>query len=184
MNDFKSKLKLIFSALKFAAEKHREQKRKGSLRIPYINHPIEVAYYLCECCEDPDIDLIVAAILHDTIEDTDTDPEDIKNLFGEDILKLVEEVTDDKSLPKEVRKKLQIETGKKKSKKAKLIKIADKICNVTDLMKTPPTGWSLERKLKYLEWAEKVVNSMRGTNSYLEKIFDRKLKEAYNFYIT
>lgn len=177
MEDYIEPLKLIFKALSFSAEKHKNQRRKGVDGAPYINHPIEVCNHLIQC-HVSDLNTLIGAILHDTIEDTDTGPEEIKDLFGDDILKLVEEVTDDKSLPKQVRKRLQIETGGKKSIKAKQIKIADKICNVTDIMNAPPAGWDLQRKIEYFDWAEKVVNELKGVNACLEKLFQEKLTEA------
>jgi len=133
-------------------------------------------------CDVADLNTLIAAILHDTIEDTETTPEEIKDLFGNDVLKLVEEVTDDKSLPKQVRKRLQIETGCKKSTMAKQIKIADKICNVNDIMNSPPEGWDLQRKLEYFDWAEKVVDELKGANICLEKLFQNRLNEARKKY--
>jgi len=182
MKNYIEPLRLIFKALSFSAEKHKNQRRKGVDGAPYINHPIEVCNLLISC-NVADLNTLVAAILHDTIEDTDTTPEEIKGLFGNDILELVEEVTDDKSLPKQVRKRLQIETGGKKSIKAKQIKIADKICNVTDIMNSPPAGWSLERKIEYFDWAEKVVNELKCTNDCLEKLFQERLYEARKKYL-
>jgi len=181
MEDYIEPLKLIFKALSFSAEKHKDQRRKGVDGAPYINHPIEVCNYLIHC-NVSDLNTLMAAILHDTIEDTDTTPEEIKDFFGDDILKLVEEVTDDKSLPKQVRKRLQIETGGKKSIKAKQIKIADKICNVTDIMNAPPAGWDLQRKIQYFDWAEKVVDELKGANICLEKLFQNRLNEARKKY--
>jgi len=182
MKNYIEPLRLIFKALSFSAEKHKNQRRKGVDGAPYINHPIEVCNLLISC-NVADLNTLVAAILHDTIEDTDTTQEEIKGLFGNDILELVEEVTDDKSLPKQVRKRLQIETGGKKSIKAKQIKIADKICNVTDIMNSPPAGWSLERKIEYFDWAEKVVNELKCTNDCLEKLFQERLYEARKKYL-
>ncbi len=121
LNETKSLLK----ALAFAAEKHRFQKRKDTAGTPYINHPIDVALTLAETGEETDEDLIVAAILHDTIEDTQTSPEEIVEQFGYAVLNLVLEVTDDKNLPKEERKKLQIMNASKKSESARKLKLAD-----------------------------------------------------------
>jgi len=182
MEDYIEPLKLIFKALSFSAEKHKNQRRKGINGAPYISHPIEVCNILISC-NVSDLNTLIAAILHDTIEDTDTTPEEIRNLFGEDILELVEEVTDDKSLPKQVRKKLQIEMGGKKSKWAKQIKITDKICNVTDIMNSPPEGWDVHRKIEYFDWAEKVFNELKGSNGCLEKLFQERLNEARKKYI-
>jgi len=182
MEDYIESLKLIFKALKFSAQKHKNQRRKGPDEAPYINHPIEVCYQLISC-NVADINTLIAAILHDTIEDTNTTPKEIEEAFGKDVLKIVEEVTDDKSLPKEVRKELQIANARKKSSSAKQIKIADKICIVTDIVKSPPKGWSLEIKIEYLDWAEKVVNELKGANDCLEKLFKERLNVARKKYI-
>ena len=125
-----------------------------------------------------DGNVLVAALLHDTIEDTNTTPEDIEALFGKDVKSLVVEVTDDKTLPREVRKKLQIQNAAHKSPGAKQIKLADKICNVLDVTHAPPTDWSLERRKEYLSWAEKVVKGLRGSNPLLEKRFDEAVVEG------
>jgi (p)ppGpp synthase/HD superfamily hydrolase len=170
-------MSLIFSALRFAAERHREQKRKDD-KTPYINHPIEVAETLVSAGGVSDVITIVAAILHDTVEDTATTREELQELFGDDVTKVVLECTDDKSLPKEERKRLQVEHAPHKSPRAKLVKIADKTSNITDITRIPPPSWSLERKVKYLDWAEQVVQGLRGQNKELDAFFDRRLREA------
>lgn len=166
---------LILRAMRFSAEKHRDQRRKDSNSSPYINHPIQVAETLWTVGEVRDITLLVAAILHDTIEDTSTTPDEIQTGFGEDILALVLEVTDDKSLPKQVRKQLQVETAAHKTYNARLLKLADKVCNVDDILTSPPADWSLERQQEYLLWTEKVVAGLRGINSKLENRYDELL---------
>ena len=166
---------LILKAIRFAAEKHSDQRRKDSKSSPYINHPIQVAEMLWTMGQVRDTTLLVASILHDTVEDTATSPEEIRTQFGEAVLALVLEVTDDKSLPKEVRKQHQIETAPHKSHNAKLLKLADKICNVRDLIDSPPRSWSLERKQEYLLWTEKVVAGLRGTSARLESHYDELL---------
>jgi guanosine-3',5'-bis(diphosphate) 3'-pyrophosphohydrolase len=168
----------ILKAMRFSAEKHSEQRRKDSKSSPYINHPIQVAETLWSIGKVRDANLLTAAILHDTIEDTNATPAEIKALFGEDVLSLVLEVTDDKSLPKEVRKQLQIETAMQKSPRAKLLKLADKLCNIYDIIHIPPTTWPLKRKQEYLLWSEKVVRGLRGTNKELEARYDEVLKEG------
>ncbi len=160
------KLQLL-KALSFAAEKHRFQKRKDTAGTPYINHPINVALTLVNAGEQ-DNELLMAALLHDTIEDTETSPEEIQEEFGTTVLDLVLEVTDDKSLPKEERKRLQVTHAAKKSALAKKLKLADKICNVMDIVHHPPQNWTTERKLNYLTWAEQVLEGLRGTNAQLE----------------
>lgn len=166
---------LVLKALRFSAEKHRDQRRKDAKSSPYINHPIQVAETLWTVGGVRDANLLVAAILHDTIEDTGTQPEEIKTEFGEDVLALVLEVTDDKSLPKPVRKQLQVETAPHKTQSAKLLKLADKISNVQDIIASPPKDWSLERQKEYLLWTEKVVAGLRGVNKALETYYDNLL---------
>jgi GTP diphosphokinase / guanosine-3',5'-bis(diphosphate) 3'-diphosphatase len=171
-------ISLVLHAIKFSAEKHRNQRRKGVDAFPYINHPIDVADILWRIGSVRDIDTIVAAILHDTLEDTDATPSEIAALFGREVLALVEEVTDDKSLPKEERKRLQVVTASYKSTSAKLIKLADKISNINDIRNSPPTGWSIERRLSYLDWANKVALGLRGVNSALEEYFDEAIRQT------
>ena len=122
-----------------------------------------------------EMDVLLTALLHDTIEDTQTRPDEIRNLFGEAVLSLVLEVTDDKSLPKARRKRLQVESAPHKSLGAKLIKLADKCCNVRDLAGSPPKDWSLDRRREYLLWTEQVVAGLRGANPALEAYYEREL---------
>jgi guanosine-3',5'-bis(diphosphate) 3'-pyrophosphohydrolase len=173
--DFSENTGILFKAFYFSADRHRNQRRKDSVHSPYINHPIEVAQLLWDVVGVRDVYVLVAAILHDTIEDTHTSPEEIRDAFGEEVLSLVLEVTDDKSLPKAERKRLQIETASHKSYGAKLIKLADKSCNVRNLVNMPPEDWSLARRQEYLLWTEQVVAGLRGTNANLEKYYDHEL---------
>ena len=168
---------LLLRALSFSAEKHRDQRRKGADASPYINHPIAVAEVLARTgVTDPEI--LAAAVLHDTIEDTETSGEELESRFGPRIRRLVEEVTDDKSLPKEVRKDLQIAHAPDLSEGAKQIKIADKTCNARDVTHAAPEGWSGERRLEYLEWTQEVVAGCRGVNPELEALYDRAFAEG------
>jgi len=173
--DFLENTGLLLNAIRFSAEKHRHQRRKDNAQSPYINHPIEVAQLLWDVGGVRNIDVLLAAILHDTIEDTHTYPEEIRDNFGDEVLSLVLEVTDDKSLPKNERKRLQIENASHKSMSAKLIKLGDKCCNIRDLLALPPENWSFERRREYLLWAEQVVAGLRGTNEALEDYFDHEL---------
>ncbi len=173
--DFSENTGVLFQAFRFSADRHRNQRRKDSLKSPYINHPIEVAQLLWDVGHVRDVNILVAAILHDTIEDTGTRPDEIRETFGEEVLSLVLEVTDDKSLPKAERKRLQIENASHKSYGAKLIKLADKCSNVRDLVAMPPENWSLERRQEYLLWTEQVVEGLRGTNAKLEEYYDQEL---------
>ncbi len=176
---------LIFKALEFAAARHRTQFRKGELRTPYINHPIQVANLLANQAEENDPELLSAALLHDVIEDTVNSAEErdelisqIREIFGERILSLILEVTDDKTLDKKVRKQLQVEQASHKSVSAKKIRIADKIMNVRDITHNPPADWTMQRIANYFDWAEKVVEGLRGSNRNLEDMFDDSLAKG------
>ena len=171
-------LTLFLQALSFSAGKHRDQRRKDSAASPYINHPIEVACVLWTVGGVHDEASILAAILHDTIEDTDTTPEEIRARFGDDVLGLVLEMSDDKSLPKQERKRKQIAHSPRLSLRAKQIKLADKICNIHDNAFSPPESWPLTRRIEYLQWAREVIDGLRGANALLEKRFDETLALA------
>ncbi|MEQ8162298.1 MAG: HD domain-containing protein [Smithellaceae bacterium] len=171
-------LSVFLKAMKFSAEKHRNQRRKDVQESPYINHPIEVANVLWTIGDVYDVSTIVAALLHDTIEDTNATREEILTNFGEEVLDLVLEVSDDKSLPKQERKARQITKAPSLSWKAKQLKLADKICNISDIVNLPPHNWSWQRRVDYLEWAAAVVAGLRGVNAKLEKYFDETLAEA------
>jgi guanosine-3',5'-bis(diphosphate) 3'-pyrophosphohydrolase len=165
----------LIAALTFAANKHRDQRRKDANASPYINHPIALAQVLANEGDIRDERVLVAAILHDTIEDTQTTAEELEAHFGREVKNIVAEVTDNKALPKSERKRLQIEHAASISREAKLVKLADKICNLRDVAGHPPAGWSRERRLEYFEWAKAVVDNLRGVSPTLEKLFD----EAY-----
>lgn len=162
----------LSQAADFAARKHVDERRKGDKSEPYINHLTEVAAMLAEATEGGDAVLVMGGLLHDTIEDTGTKAEELVQHFGPEVAALVQEVTDDKSLPKEVRKRLQIEETPHKSRRAKLLKIADKTSNLRGLVVSPPAGWTAERLRDYVIWAEQVVKSCRGLNAKLEAQFD------------
>jgi guanosine-3',5'-bis(diphosphate) 3'-pyrophosphohydrolase len=168
----------ILRAVVFAADRHQFQRRKDADATPYINHPLRVAELLYDVGQVRDGDLLVAALLHDTIEDTATLPAEIAAHFGERVLGIVLEVTDDKSLPKQVRKTRQIEHAPHLSAAARTLKLADKSCNVTDLAQSPPADWSRERISAYLDWAENVVAGLRGVNAPLEAHFDGVVARA------
>jgi guanosine-3',5'-bis(diphosphate) 3'-pyrophosphohydrolase len=169
-------LPLILKALEFAAHKHRDQRRKDALASPYINHPIALANVLTREGDVADPAILAAALLHDTVEDTQTTPAELREGFGDKIASIVEEVTDDKDLPKAERKRLQVEHAATISREAKLVKLADKICNVRDMANHPPAKWDLTRRREYFEWAKAVVDRMRGVHPVLERKFD----EAYS----
>lgn len=167
---------LILRAIAFAADKHRNQRRKDADATPYINHPIALANVLKEEGGISDPVVLVAAILHDTIEDTETTAYELEKLFGPEVTKVVLEVTDDKTLGKAERKQLQIEHAATASHQAKLVKLADKICNLRDIAANPPAGWSVERKQEYFDWAKQVIDQLRGSHGVLEGAFDRELE--------
>lgn len=173
--NFEENSGILLNAIHFSADRHRPQRRKDTLKSPYINHPIEVAELLWRVGGIRDQSVILAAILHDTIEDTNTTPDEVRSLFGEEVLGIVLECTDDKSLSYMDRKRLQIETAPHKSEKAKLVKLADKICNVHDLNQSPPRWWPKIQKQEYLLWSEKVVAGLRGTNKELDALYDQEL---------
>jgi len=168
----------IFRALKFASEKHERHRRKGGRDIPYINHPIAVATLLATVAEVTDPDLLAAALLHDTVEDTDATHEELVEQFGADIANLVAEVTDDPTLSSAQRKLTQEREASSKSPRAKLLRLADKTANVHDITYRPPPEWSVERRMEYYSWAERVVAKLRGVNAKLEERFDDVLAEA------
>ena len=169
---------LVQKAAQFAAQKHKGQIRKGRDECPYIDHLKSVARVIAEVggIEDPEI--LAAAWLHDTLEDTETTPEELEANFGKRVRQLVEEVSDDKSLPKDERKQLQIQHAPKLSIDAVLIKLGDKISNIIDVTNTPPTHWTLERRNYYLDWAEAVINNCPKVNTALEQHFAEVLKKG------
>ncbi len=163
----------ILRALEFAARKHRDQRRKGVAAEPYVNHLAEVTRLLAEATGGQDPVLLMAGLLHDTIEDTATTHEELAREFGSEVADLVAEVTDDKSLEKQQRKRLQIEHAAQASRRAKMIKLADKISNVRALASSPPQNWDSARKRAYVEWAKAVVDRCRGVSPELESLFDQ-----------
>jgi guanosine-3',5'-bis(diphosphate) 3'-pyrophosphohydrolase len=178
MTDKSSDAVILLSAAAFAASRHRDQKRKGADASPYINHPLDVANVLAGVGGVVDVEVLVAALLHDTVEDTDTSPDELEERFGTRVRELVDEVSDDKSLPKQERKQIQVEHSYSLSPGAKLLKLGDKICNVRDVVEAPPSDWPLSRRLDYLDWATAVVAGCRGINAPLERHFDQLVAEG------
>jgi GTP diphosphokinase / guanosine-3',5'-bis(diphosphate) 3'-diphosphatase len=163
----------ILAAARFAAEKHAAQKRKGDAAEPYINHLIEVAELAASSSDVLDPDLVIAAFLHDTVEDVGVTPEEIAKKFGPDVAGLVLELTDDKTLPKQTRKALQVKNAHKKSPRAQTLKLADKISNLRAILSSPPRDWSAERKREYFDWARDVIAGLQSPNHKLKEEFDR-----------
>ena len=162
----------VLKAAAFAAAKHRLQRRKDAEASPYINHPLALAYILASEGGVTDTVVLAAALLHDTVEDTDTTLDELQREFGTEVAATVAEVTDDKTLPKEERKRLQVVKAASKSDAAKLVKLADKISNLRDIASAPPADWSLERRRAYFSWASQVVEGLRGVSPALEAAFD------------
>lgn len=163
---------LLTRAFAFAAEKHAHQRRKGENAEPYVNHLAEVAHLLAVAVHGRDANLIAAGLLHDTLEDTETTRDELVSTFNEDIASLVSEVTDDKSLPKQERKRLQVAHAPSKTARAKMLKLADKTSNLRGIVASPPAGWSLERRLDYVRWGRDVAAGLRGVHPWLEEQFD------------
>jgi guanosine-3',5'-bis(diphosphate) 3'-pyrophosphohydrolase len=168
----------LLDALAFASRKHRDQRRKDAEGSPYINHPIAVAHVLATEGGVTDAQVLVAAILHDTVEDTKTTFDELEARFGARVAGLVRELSDDKSLQQDERKRRQIQHAAAASPGAKQIKLGDKICNVRDITDTPPADWSPARRLEYLDWAARVVDACRGANPPLEAAFDEAVARA------
>lgn len=168
----------LLRALSFAAARHSRQTRKGADPEPYVNHLITTARLIAEQAGITDPEILAAAVLHDVVEDTPTTLDEVRARFGEGVAGYVAEVSDDKSLPKARRKELQVEHAPHISLGAKLIKLADKLTNVEDLVRTPPAGWSLARKLEYVDWAVAVVNGLRPVDGKLEAAFDAMAAEV------
>jgi guanosine-3',5'-bis(diphosphate) 3'-pyrophosphohydrolase len=168
----------VLKAADAAARWHVHQRRKGASKEPYINHLLEVAALVAEATEGKDPNLVIAALLHDAIEDCEVPKKLIAKTFGADVAELVVEVTDDKTLEKGERKKRQVESAHKKTDRAKVLKLADKVSNLRALVSSPAPDWSVRRKIEYIEWARKVVQGLRGTNAGLEKQFDEAARVA------
>jgi (p)ppGpp synthase/HD superfamily hydrolase len=171
-------LMLVMRAADAAARWHVHQRRKGSAQEPYINHLLEVASLVTQATDGTDTDLVIAALLHDAIEDQGVTAETIAGEFGKHVADIVMEVTDDKLLRKEVRKRLQIENAPNKSREAKFIKLADKTSNVRAVADSPAPDWSVERRSEYVDWAKRVVAGLRGTSPWLEQQFDEAVERA------
>lgn len=169
-------IELVLKAAAYAAHQHRDQRRKDAEASPYINHPLAVANILADAGVR-DQCVLAAALLHDTIEDTTTTADELRVTFGEEIAGIVLEVTDDKSLPKARRKELQVEHAPHLSEGAALVKLADKIANLTDILESPPP-WPAERKAAYFAWAARVVDGLPTQHADLRARFDALLARS------
>jgi (p)ppGpp synthase/HD superfamily hydrolase len=168
----------VLKAADAAAHWHVHQRRKGAAEEPYMNHLLEVATLVAEATGGGDPGLVAAALLHDAIEDQEVPRSVIAEGFGEDVAQLVEEVTDDKTLPKAERKRLQIENAGKKSQRAKILKLADQTSNLRAVAASPPPDWSVKRRLEYIDWARRVSKGLAGVSERLEQEFERAAKDA------
>jgi (p)ppGpp synthase/HD superfamily hydrolase len=168
----------VLRAADSAARWHVHQRRKGAAQEPYINHLLEVSSLVAEATHGKDPDLVIAALLHDAVEDQEVPFELIVREFGQKVADLVQEVSDDKTLAKEVRKETQIKTASKKSNGAKIIKLADKTSNLRAITSSPPPTWSVKRRLDYIGWSNEVVAGLRGASPWLEQQFDHAAMEA------
>jgi (p)ppGpp synthase/HD superfamily hydrolase len=169
---------LVLKAADAAARWHVHHRRKGPAEEPYINHLLEVAMLVAEATGASDTNLVIAALLHDAIEDAEVPRELIARTFGEDVASIVAEVTDDKSLPKAERKRKQIDAAAGKSVRAKMLKLADKTSNLRAIAGSPPADWSVKRRIEYVQWARKVAAGLRGVSPKLEEQFDEAARAA------
>jgi guanosine-3',5'-bis(diphosphate) 3'-pyrophosphohydrolase len=154
----------LLDAIQFAVDRHRDQRRKGAQATPYINHPIAVANCLAKSGHEDDLAVLLAAILHDTVEDTQTTADEIAERFGR-------EVTDDKTLTKAQRKQAQVDHAPSMSRGAALVKLADKTCNLRNVANAPPVGWSLVRRQEYFDWAKLVVDRLPDVSERMRNAF-------------
>lgn len=168
----------VWRAADAAARWHVHQRRKGAASEPYINHLLEVSHLVTQATNGSEPNVVIAALLHDAIEDQGIPAETIATEFGQQVAAIVLEVTDDKSLPKAERKRRQVESAPHKSREAKLIKLADKISNVRAVADSPAPDWSLKRRREYVEWAKEVAAGLRGTSPWLEQQFDEAVEHG------
>ena len=174
-----SEVDQICAAVLFAADKHRLQTRKNKEKTPYISHPIGVAYNVMSFGEVRDSAIIIGALLHDTVEDTQTTFEELKEKFGDTVTGYIKEVTDDKSLGRQERKRLQVINAPHKSKGATMIKLADKLYNVNDLISSTPADWSQSRVDNYLQWAQSVVDRLPRVNPKMSEAVDTAINSYW-----
>ena len=182
MDTLPTDLQRLAAALDFAARCHRGQRRKNEEQDPYINHPISLLHVLAAEAHITDVDVLCAALLHDVIEDCARTPEEraervaeIEQRFGAHVLRIVEEVTDDKTISKAERKRAQVDHAKRLSHAAKLVKLADKTVNLRDVAHSPPVGWPLRRRREYFDWANEVVQAIGPAHGKLRSLFDEAL---------
>lgn len=178
MTDTVDPMTTLLAAARYAADQHAKQRRKGGGQRPYIGHPIDVAETIARVGGVRNVEVLCAALLHDTVEDTDATDEELERRFGATVTSLVREMTDDKTLPSSEQKRLQVVNAPHKSRDAKAIKLGDKICNVGEIGTDPPPEWDVQRRRQYFDWAERVVNALRGEHPALERLFDETVASS------
>jgi (p)ppGpp synthase/HD superfamily hydrolase len=171
----------LLRAALFAARVHATHRRKGAAGEPYVNHVLEVAQILAAHGAPPEA--VIAGLLHDTVEDSDNDPDPITHdrlvaEFGATVASIVAEATDDKALPKETRKALQVKHAPVKTQCAKMLKLADKISNLRAIAASPPANWEHARRVEYVGWAGRVAVGLKGANPALDALFDATYRDA------
>jgi (p)ppGpp synthase/HD superfamily hydrolase len=163
----------LLAAAHFAAQRHAGQRRKGKSDEPYVNHLLEVARLLAELPTELDCDVVIAGLLHDCMEDAGVTSDEIAAQFGERVASLVQEVTDDKTLDRQVRKELQVRNAASKSRGAQNLSTADKISNLRSTLADPPSTWSPDQQWKYAEWAKDIVGRFTEVDPALKLEFER-----------
>lgn len=171
-------LVLVSRAADFAARAHVDQHRKGAALEPYLNHLAEVAVMLSVATDGLDPVLVAAGWLHDTVEDTAVTLDDLVQRFGLEVAGVVAEVTDDKTIPRDERKRHSVLTIASKSRRAQYLKVADQASNIRALVTTPPTGWTLERQVTYVDWGVAIVERVVERHPHLEEFFWSAVKDA------
>lgn len=171
-------IRRVMAALAFAARAHANQRRKGAAQEPYVNHLIEVAELVAEATGGGDEDALIAALLHDVVEDTPITAEELAAQFGAEVARVVVENSDDMTLPKDARRRARIESAPRKSARARLVKSADLISNLRAMAASPPAGWPVDRKLGYLEGCRALMDAARGPNPWIEARFDETAAET------
>ncbi|MFC0220732.1 HD domain-containing protein [Pseudochelatococcus lubricantis] len=165
-------------ALVYAAEAHANQRRKGAAQEPYINHLIEVLDLVARATGGEDGELLIAALLHDVVEDTPISAEELAAAFGARVARIVIENSDDMTLPKDERRRQRIAAMAHKSPEARIVKTADVISNLRAIAVSPPAGWAMDRRLGYLEGCRQLIDAGRGANAVIETLFDQTAADA------
>jgi (p)ppGpp synthase/HD superfamily hydrolase len=164
----------LFEALEYASKLHKDQRRKGNGGSPYVNHLIEVASLLSRVAEVTDHEVIIAAILHDVLEDTEAREGDIFDRFGGTVLAYVKHVTDDKLLSLEKRRIAQLKSIENSSSQIQLIKLADHCSNIASL----PPSWDRARLESYISWSHSIAVHCYSASEELAKVYKKRYDSA------